>query len=285
MTRENTKEYDKIKYMKYDEDNNLSYFKTYYKGTLHGMNTTTKAKAVHRILQKNITSPLTYSFIEIDMNDEKFYKDISNHKIYFSCKVDSFTTFVEIGEYMFQLYKGSCGENDLEEAYGSNNNNINKVMNLIISKEQIKKAIDFYIDLENKKIEDEAKKTYNIIKSYIRRIENYSINDVFVATKFVDSNKYKEYKQSFIDYLGDNPIMFCSNSINGKSGWLINKTLYELTIKELDIEDFICMYGLKELERNEVIDVLYEKIEEIDNIFSFTLNDKMKTIVDGYYRT
>lgn len=285
MTRENTKEYDKIKYMKYDEDNNLSYFKTYYKGTLHGMNTTTKAKAVHRILQKNITSPLTYSFIEIDMNDEKFYKDISNHKIYFSCKVDSFTTFVEIGEYMFQLYKGSCGENDLEEAYGSNNNNINKVMNLIISKEQIKKAIDFYIDLENKKIEDEAKKTYNIIKSYIRRIENYSINDVFVATKFVDSNKYKEYKQSFIDYLGDNPIMFCSNSINGKSGWLINKTLYELTIKELDIEDFICMYGLKELERNEVIDVLYEKIEEIDNIFNFTLNDKMKTIVDGYYRT
>lgn len=285
MTRENTKEYDKIKYMKYDEDNNLSYFKTYYKGTLHGMNTTTKAKAVHRILQKNITSPLTYSFIEIDMNDEKFYKDISNHKIYFSCKVDSFTTFVEIGEYMFQLYKGSCGENDLEEAYGSNNNNINKVMNLIINKEQIKKAIDFYIDLENKKIEDEAKKTYNIIKSYIRRIENYSINDVFVATKFVDSNKYKEYKQSFIDYLGDNPIMFCSNSINGKSGWLINKTLYELTIKELDIEDFICMYGLKELERNEVIDILYEKIEEIDNIFNFTLNDKMKTIVDGYYRT
>lgn len=277
-------EREKIIYKQYDKENNLSYFKTYYKGTLHGSNITTKAKAVHRILQTNITSPTTYSFIEVDMNDDKFYNEINNHKIYFSCKVDSFTTFVEIGEYMFQLYRGDCGENDLIDAYGSNNNNINKVMDLIISKERIKKAIDFYNELENKKIEDEAKKTYNIFKSYIRRIENYSINDVFVATKFIDINKYKEYKQSFIDYLGDNPIMFCSNSINGNSGWLINKTLYKLTIEELDIEDFICMYDLEEVERNKVIDKLYKRIEEIDNIFNFTLNDKLKSIVNGYYR-
>lgn len=285
MIFRNDKEYDKIKYIKYDDDNNLSYFKTYYKGTLHGSNVTTKAKAVHRILQKNITSPLTYSFIEIDMNDENFYKDISNYKIYFSCKSDSFTTFVEIGEYMFQLYKGSCGENDLEEAYESNNNNISKVIKLIVDKKQIKKAIDFYNDLELKSIEDEAKKTYNIIRSYIKRIESYSSDDIFFMTKYIDLNKYKEYKQLFIDYLGDNPIMYYSNSINGRNGWLINKTIYEIAIKELDIEDFINTNNCRMLERNEVIESLYSVIKDIDDIFNFTLNDKIKTIVDGYYRT
>lgn len=272
-------EREKIIYKQYDKENDLSYFKTYYKGTLHGSNLTTKAKAVHRILQTNITSPTTYSFIEVDMNDNKFYNEINNHKVYFSCKADSFATFVEINEYMFQLYKGNCGENDLIEAYNSSNRNIDKVIKLIFDVKKIKKAIDFVTELSFNKNKEESRSEFNIINSYIKSIDNIrsmGFNKwMILEFQYIDFNRYKKNKQLIKDCVGDSIFVWKYDEKKA----ILEYTLYEEMVKENIIDNFIIKNYLKEFDIEEFRNELVNRRDYLDYVYGYIDDKKMNDYV------
>lgn len=272
-------EREKIIYKQYDKDNNLSYFKTYYKGTLHGSNITTKAKAVHRILQTNITSPLTYSFIEVDMNDDKFYNDINNHKVYFSCKADSFTTFVEINEHMFQLYKGYCGENDLIEAYNSSNRNIDKVIKLIFDVKKIKKAIDFVTELSFNKNKEESRSEFNIINSYIKSIDNIRGMGfkkwMILDFQYIDFNRYKKNKQLIKDCVGDSIFVW---KYEYKKA-IFECTLYNKMVEENIIDNFLSSSYSTEFDIDNYKEELIKRRDHLDTLYNYTEDKKINDCI------
>lgn len=145
--------------------------------------------------------------------------------------------------------------------------NINELINRLISYfHSIEK------ELTDKEVIKEFKSMYTISKSYLKRIESFNDTDKFALLSYIETNKYKDNKQKFIDFLGCNPIMFYNNLLNDRISWIVNITLYEESIKELNIEDFVCYHKDRIFTKKEVVDRFNYIIETLEEKYGFKKN-------------